>query len=228
MTQSVQKRDELHVVAGVACLQRLIADHEATCSQREIRGCKLNTRGSRRTTFLSHSASETLHGAAKWAHSQSMGVIGSHPKPLTRCFDKTMGLTLWKMSGVLIITEVEIKAFVIAAKVIKECRRFLCALCKNGTACGTLSDPNKIFSFLNGPVLSLGFSTSLAHCRLVFSLLPFGPYLCASGRSDKVHHTFHELRSRTRLQQPRSKFWKLCVQAEGIPGQKCHNGHELD
>lgn len=34
-------------------------------------------------------------------------------KPLTRCVDKTMGLALWKMSEMLIITKREIKAFII-------------------------------------------------------------------------------------------------------------------
>lgn len=71
-----------------------------------------------------------------------------------------MGLALWKMSGVLIITKVEIKAFVIPAKVIKECRGILCALCRNRTACGTWYDPNRIFSIKRTASLSLSLTWS--------------------------------------------------------------------
>lgn len=141
------KWDEFHVSGGVTSgkwtnnLASLQEAHRGwrrhTEIQTEIRGCKSHIRGLRWTTFLSHSASETLHAAAKEAHSRSMGVIGSHPKPFTRCVDKTMGLAWWKMSGVLIITKVEIKAFVIPAKVIKESQGFLRALCRNGKAWGT-------------------------------------------------------------------------------------------
>lgn len=66
-------------------------------------------------------------------------MIGSHPKPLTRCVDKTMGLALWKMSGVLIITKVEIKAFVVPAKGYQRMSGDISVCCvqENRTARGT-------------------------------------------------------------------------------------------
>lgn len=146
-------------------------------------------------------------------------MIGSHPKPLTRCFDKTMGLALWKMSGVLIVTEVEIKAFVIPPKKNVAVFRvfFFFAEQNEKKKLFGLVESKQDILVLNGQVL-------------VPSLVVFftaGPYLCASGRSDKVHYALHEPHRRTRLQQPRSKLLQAVCSGEGIPGQKCHNGHEL-
>lgn len=86
-------------------------------------------------------------------------------------------------------------------------------------------------SVLIGQVLSLVLSLSLP-TFFFFPPLPVGPYLCASGRSDKVHHTFHESHCPNTSAAATFKNVGSCVFRLGYPGakkkKKIHNGNELN